>query len=212
MEDATEGRLEFFLLADQFATRGIAVDDECAECMLWKYASLGRLATTRGLLTAVRDVSTMADLLNRGIELKPQHRDNANNSTLANLYYASASFYRMVPDWFWLKWVIGVRGDKERALQDARSAVALARDRIDYQVELGAALLCHGTAKKHPEEVVEGIEVLRLAEKLDPILPTDHIDQEFAILLIEDPLKSCGFSRDGFIDVDAVAKNAGDDL
>ena len=201
-------RIEHFLVADGFARRGIEIDDDCAECMLWRYASLGRLATTRGLITAARDASTMADLLNRGIELRPRHRDNRNNSTLANLYYASATFYRMVPDWFWLQWVIGVRGDKERAIRDARSAVALSSDRIDYQVELGAALLCLGDSKARPARTLEGITILRRAETLEPYLPTDPIDLKFAHLLIESPSKACGFSRDGFIDIDAAATRA----
>ena len=201
-----EERIEFFVLADGAASRGLEIDDECAECMLWKYAALGRLATTRGLITAARDAATMARLLDRGIALQPTHRDDDYNTTLGNLYYASATFYRMVPDWFWLKWLVGVRGDKERAIRDARSAVALAQNRVDYQIELGASLLCYGNRKQVPGRVVEGQTILKRAIDLPHVLPTDAIDQGYARILILQPEKACGFSRDGFIDVEAVGK------
>ncbi len=201
-----ESRIEYFLLAEEAATRGMEVDDRCAECMLWRYASLGRLATTRGVVTAARDVSTMAKLLEHAIALNPQHRDAEFNSTLGNLYYASATFYRMVPDWFWIKWVIGVRGDKERGLRDARKAVELAEVRVDYQIELGASLLCLGARREEPEQIAEGEAVLRKAIELPHVLPTDGIDQEYARILLQRPGQACAFSRDGFIDVEAAGR------
>jgi hypothetical protein len=203
---AKEDRIHFFSLADEVAGRGIEVDPECAECMLWKFASLGRLATTRGVVSAVRDAPVMADLLDRGIALQPSHSDGENNSTLGNLYYASATFHRMVPDWFFLKWIMGVRGDKERAIRDARSAVAISSQRVDYQMELGAALLCYGTQKNQPHATAEGMDVLKRALDLPVFLATDHTDKELGRILIVEPDKACGFSRDGFIDVEAAGR------
>jgi hypothetical protein len=203
-EQAT--RLEYFLLADVASARGIEIDDECAECMLWRYASLGRLATTRGVVTAARDISTMAKLLERGIALNPQHSDGPYNSTLGNLYYASATFYRMVPDWFWFKWVLGVRGDKERALRDARTAVSMAEMRVDYQIELGASLLCLGERRENSAHVSEGEHVLRKAIDLPHLLPTDAIDQEYAKILLKRQDQACKFSRDGFIDTESASR------
>jgi len=99
-----------------------------------------------------------------------------------------------------------VRGDKERAVRDARSAVALAQSRVDYQIELGASLLCYGNRKQVPGHIVEGQAVLIRAVDLPQVLPTDAIDQGYARILILQPEKACGFSRDGFIDVEAVGK------
>lgn len=199
-------RIEYFLMADGASAEGIEIDDKCAECMLWRYASLGRLATTRGVVTAARDISTMADLLEEAIDLDPKHKDGPYNSTLGNLYYASATFYRLVPDWFWMKWLFGVRGDKERALRDARKAVAITSIRIDYQIELGASLLCLGQRRERPKQIAEGEDVLRNAIGLPHILPTDAIDQEYARLLLDKRDQACSFSRDGFIDTESAGR------
>lgn len=192
--------------ADASAQAGLARNPDCAECMLWRYAALGRLATVRGLLSAARSARTMQRLLDDGIRLKPIQSDGPHSSTLGNLYYASAVFNRMVPDSFWLRLAIGVRGDKEQALSDIREAVSLHPERVDFQVEMGAVLLCLGTKKDKPEAIREGRVVLANAEHLDRLLPTDDLDLEFARIMSEHPELSCNFSRDGFVDVEGAAR------
>jgi tetratricopeptide (TPR) repeat protein len=144
-----ERRLQEFTASVEMATRGIEVDPRCGECMLWKFTSLGRVSTTKGLLSGLWDASEMAELLKEGIALAPTHQDHANNSTLGNLHYGSAVFYRVLPDWRWLGWLIGVRGDKERGLEHARQALALHPARLDYQLEVGSQLLCLGAPSKN---------------------------------------------------------------
>ena len=207
--ESVDQRLHYFELAESWAGRGISIDPDCAPCMLWKFVAMGRQATTKGLLSAVGDVREMQRLLRRGIELKPDHADNEGNATLGNLYYAGAVFYRVIPDWFWLRWFLGVRGDKERSLEYARKAVDLAQVRVDYRVELGAALLCLGVDDDRSEAIAEGVEILEAARQLPPYLSTDHLDRAHAAILIESPEKACGYSRDGFIDMDAVLEESG---
>ena len=129
-----ERRIEYYDLADARAREGIEADPECAACMLWKYAAMGGLSMTKGFVWGARHAREMSKLLNRGIALRPSYRDDSRNSTLANLYYARAVFRRMLPDWFWLPFVIGVKGNTELALLDIRNAMALVDDRVDYQV------------------------------------------------------------------------------
>ncbi len=199
--DDREGRLHYFELADAAAARSLERDPECAECMLWRAASLGRLATTRGMVSAVRHASLIAGLLERGIALAPSHSDGDHDTTLGNLYHASAAFYRLIPDWSWLEWVIGVRGDKLRSVEYSRRAVAISGARLDYQVELGAGLLCLGTTRASPEHVREGREILRRSQQLTPLLETDRIDLAFARILIEEPERACAYARDGFVEL-----------
>jgi hypothetical protein len=199
-------RGRYFDLAEEWAGRGLEVDPHCAACMLWKFVSMGRQATTRGLLTAAGDVREMDELLRRGIRLAPSHRDNEGNMTMGNLYYAGAVFYRVIPEWWWLKWVVGVRGDKEKSVAYARRAVALAPVRVDYRVELGASLLCRGLEEGDSGQVAEGEEVLKGVRHLGDFLSTDPLDKSHAEVLIAFPGRACGYSRDGFIDVEGLGK------
>jgi tetratricopeptide (TPR) repeat protein len=203
--EAKAQRMEVFARADAAAEAGLEIDPDCAECMLWRVASMGRLATTQGVVKSAWQAPEMAELIDRAIELAPTHRDSSINSTMGNLYYTGAVFYRLVPDWFWLEWVLGVRGDRERSVAYARQAVAESSKRIDYAVELGASLLCLGTSRGDPATLEEGRRALRAAASLDRSLDTDSVDMEHAQVLFDEPERACGYSRDGWIELDAEA-------
>ncbi len=198
-------RLHFFGLAVRWADDAIAVDERCGECFFWKAASLGRLATTRGVVQAAGSASTIAKLLERGIELRPTHADGPQNHTLGNLYYAASAFYRVVPDWWWLGLVLGVRGDNHRALAYIEQAIEISSQRLDYQVERGAVLLCIGHEESDEERIAEGRRVLREAMELQDFQSTDSFDREHARILAAEPEKSCGYSRDGWVDLEEAA-------
>jgi hypothetical protein len=168
--------------------------------MFWLAAALGRIRTTQGVLDSARLAPVIADLLQRAIALHPTHRDSPDDTTLGNLYHYSAAFYRIVPDWFWLSWVLGVRGDKERSVDFSRRAVAISPQRLDYQVELGAGLLCLGTRKGHSDLVREGEDVLRQSQSLEAFAEAS-LDATYTQLLLERPDRACSYARDGWIDV-----------
>ena len=199
----------WFERADGLAAKGLVANPHCGECALWKYAAMGRLVAHRGTLWAARHASDLRDLLELGIAARPAHRDPNGNSALANLYYSSAIFHRIVPEWFWLPIVIGVKGDTKRALVDIERALAISGDRIDYQIEHGAVLLCRAHRKRDKAAAREGVRVLERALELPPAEHSDEIDQHYARLLIEDPSQSCGFTRDGFLDVEAMGRDVG---
>jgi tetratricopeptide (TPR) repeat protein len=205
-ETADSPAFEQYRQAEDWARRGLEIDERCAECMLWLYAALGRITVSEGVLSGVKYARTMSSMLDDGIALKPTYRDNEFNSTLGNLYYARAIFNRMVPDWWWLKLLVGVRGDKDQALEDIGLALALNGERIDYQVEKGAVLICIGTTRSREERVEEGRAALRAAQSFQRRFETDELDLLLAQQMIEQPEKACGFTREGFLDVEGEAK------
>ncbi len=205
--EAKTQRLTFFERADEWASRGIARDPECAECMLWKFGSMGRIATTKGIITSVRLAPQMQKLLQDGIALHPTFSDSRYNTTLGNLYYAAAVFYRVVPDSFWLEWLIGVSGDVDLSLEMIRKAVAISPQRVDYNVELGATLMCYSARKDESTTRHEARDVLTHARELPVILDQDPIDMEHARILLAAPERACGYSRDGWIELSEMDRN-----
>lgn len=200
--ESKDEKLERFRSADRLADVALERNPDCGECMLWKFIAMGRVATTAGMMDAMRALPEMAALLERGIELQPTHRDSDDNSTVGNLHYSSAIFYRIVPDWIVLKWMTGVRGDKQRALAESRKALALHPNRLDYRIEVGTQLLCLGTSKKKPDLLAEGQRVLHEAIALTPATEDERREIYFAHRLLEEPKKACGYTGDQFVDVE----------
>lgn len=200
--EAKEQKGNYFERAEGLANGGIEVDPECAECMLWKFIAMGRLRTTRGLWIGVRQLPHMAELLDRGIALEPTYTDGEDNSTLGNLHYSSAIFYRLFPDWFWVGWVLGVKGDKERALEHSQVALELHPMRLDYQIELATQLLCLGRVRKDGERQREGEEVMRVALTREAQTQDEERELAAARYMLENPDRACAYAGDSFIEVD----------
>jgi hypothetical protein len=201
-EERTEEQAKYYALTEEWSERGLKVDSKCAECYLYKFAGLGRRIFLGNIVAAARRASELADLLERSMALQPQHRDNEWNSEMGNLYYAAAAFYRVLPEWRWLQWVIGVRGDKQRALEYSRKANEISRGRVDYHLALGASLLCVGSDKNRKELIDEGIAVLNRVESLPGHMETDERDRVIAKALVAQPERACGYTHHDWIDVD----------
>jgi hypothetical protein len=195
-------RLRYFRAAEGLSQRGLDQDPVCAECMLWKFIAMGRIRTTRGLAAGIGGAAEMAQLLDQGIALRPTHRDGENNSTLGNLHYGSAIFYRVLPDWIWLGWFLGVRGDKERALDHARIALDLHPRRLDYRVEVGSQLLCLGAREDQPERLDEGARLLEELLEAETHSFRDERQIAAARIMLEAPTKSCGYTGDAWVEID----------
>ncbi len=203
--ELTDRRLVYYQLGKDMTTRGLERNPDCAECMLWKFISMGRLRTTGGGWGTTADLKEMARLLDRGIELKPTFSDDPENSTLGNLHYSSAIFYRIFPDWFWIGWLLGVKGDKERAVRHAESALALHPTRFDYQVELGTSLLCLGTDEGRERTIERGREVMRAALTHEPMNELERRGLIAAQIMLDAPKKACGYSGDAWMEIDKAS-------
>jgi len=196
-------RTKYFILAEQWADRGIASDPECGECCLYKVGGLGGRLKTRGILAAASDAPRIAELLERGIAILSTRPDSHINPELEELYYAAARFYRAVPDWFWLKWILGVQGSRGRAVEYMRKANEISTNidgpRPEFLVELGASLLCLGEEDESPALAAEGLDVLQQVILLGNGEPGRSVNVQYARVLIADPGQACAYSPDDWI-------------
>ena len=204
--DAKDQRRANYTKSLDWAERSLARDANCGECVLWALVARGRLATTKGVISSVPMVAPMAGLIERGIALHPTSRDNEWNTTLGNIYYAASSFYRVAPEGPWVKWVIGARGDKDRALDYIERAVAISPMRIDYRLELGVVLTCIGVERSDAAALARGRRELESTQTMPHHLGTDTVDQQHAEILLAKPELACGYSRDGLIDLRNVKR------
>jgi hypothetical protein len=195
-----ELRARYGTLAMAWADRGLDIDPRCGECCFYKYVGMGRVALSHGLFSSMPWLQQISQTLALCMQNPPSFVHAPWNSELGNFYYAAAAFYRMVPDSRILEAMAGVRGDPERSLELSRRAVALSAERIDYNVGLGASLLCVGQADDRRELLSEGRAVLQRVGGFRELMPTDFLDRRAARGLLEEPGQACGYSRDDWND------------
>jgi tetratricopeptide (TPR) repeat protein len=170
---------------------------EDGSCYLWHAIGMGRRGTTQGVLNSLGDIDEMEGLLIKAIELKPTYRaEGGVANSMADACNALGQFYRVVPDWRFLAWVFGAKGDMDKSVEYQRRAVELEPQRIEYVKELGVSLLCRGEKKGSQDDIKEGEKYLRKVLELPAMKPTDTIDKDHARMLLEEHGLACGYSRD----------------
>jgi len=155
-----EARLQSFEAARSWAREGLELDAHCGECCLYEFAATAQLATEGGLTSSVGHVRNSGALLERCLEIPPTWSEPRWGAESGQLYYGAAAFFRMLPEGAWARWVLGMRGNPERAVDLARRATEISPDAPAYRVELGAALLCHASRTESPDAGAEGRRVL----------------------------------------------------
>lgn len=197
-----ERRLDLYRKAREWARRGRELDPGCTECCFYEYAALGRTASTVGVFSSMGRLREVAAVLEQCLEMPPTRTHADSERERGNLYLGASTFLRILPEGRWVQLLVGARGDSERAVEYGRLAVAISPTRVDYQVELGAGLLCLGRRRGDSVATREGLAVLEHARILPELRVTDSLDRRHAEMLMTRPGDACGYSRDGWVEGD----------
>jgi len=187
-----EGRLQTFETARDWAREGTERDAHCGECCLYEFASTAQLATAAGLPRSVGHVREAGETLDRCLAMPPTWSEPRWGHERGHLYYGAAAFYRMLPDGAWARWVLGLRGDPERAVEMARRATLVSPEESAFRAELGAALLCHASRSGDPAAGAEG---RRLLTAVDSDVAAETPARVRAAGLLAAPDESCDDSE-----------------
>ena len=183
--------------------RGLARDPDHAHLLFARGIAMGRLGTTRGIIASLFMAEDLeADWLRvaesgwvysslRGEEMLP-----------CDAYSALGILYRLVPDWWIIEVIAGMRGSLEKSLAFMARADTCSPNRIETLKEFAVIRICYGQRHNQPAMIAAGVRDLKAIGSLPPEKPTDHIDLKHATMLIEDPSLACAYSRDGQAEAD----------
>jgi tetratricopeptide (TPR) repeat protein len=178
------------------------LDPDQGSCYVWQAIGMGRRGTTQGVLNSLAEIKDMEGLLLKAIYLKPSYRaEGGRSNAMADACTALGQFYRVVPEWKFMEWLFGAKGDIEKSVKLQRIAVDLEPHRIEYVKELGLSLICRGTRRGSNADIEEGIKYLEKIAELPAIKPSDLIDKDHAKDLIAHPDMACAYQRDKQQDV-----------
>lgn len=173
---------------------------------LWEGVALGRVATSKGILSQLFTAKQIEDLWLTALTKPTAYASSSGNSTFpGDVYNALGQFYRLCPDWAAMKWIAGTRGDIDKSVDYQRKLVRAEPQRIEGLKELGVSLICKGLKQDDEAAKQEGVKWLQQALEIAPKNPVDRIDhaQIPAILARQDD--ACEYSRDGYEDTSESA-------
>lgn len=195
-------RLPIYARVQQVSHRAQELAPTSGEGYLWEGVALGRIATSKGILSQLFTADDIEKLWLKALQTSTTYASVTGNSTFpGDVYNALGQFYRLCPDWIAMKWIAGTRGDIDASIAYHRKLVSAEPGRIEALKELGVSLLCKGDKQGDEGAKAEGRQWLAKAEALTPHYSTEFIDHDQIPTILSREGDACGYSRDGFEDL-----------
>ena len=182
------------------SNKGLAIDPNHGHLRFARGIAYGRLGTTKGVLASLRTIKGIQDDWLYVVENNYRYSSISGQETLpCDAEIGLSIEYRLVPDYWIIQQLSGMRGSPEKAVKYAEMADQCTPNRIGSRKELGVAQVCMGQRKKQSAMVAKGVATLYSVLAL-PVVDsngTDVIDQKHVKMILNDLSMACDYSRDG---------------
>lgn len=168
----------------------------------WLAISMGRLASTKGVLRSL----VMANPIREHLEFVAEHPTfrysslNGARSLPCDALHTLGIFYRLVPDRALARVLTGTRQGLDQSVVYHLRANECSPGQMTFQKELAVTQLCIGQRRDDETFTIAGLQTLRSTRSIpvrDSVRKRDETDKRHIEQLLEDPSRACGYSRDG---------------
>jgi hypothetical protein len=180
--------------------RGQKSAEKCIEkksdhpiCQLFLGAMIGKIASIDGIFSSLKKAPLVEKLWLAVINSKYNHNFGHESSLQGSTRYALGMFYRLVPDFFLMKWLFDVKGDIKKSVKYHREALAVDPPNPCTKIMLAAALLCSVKGDTKSEDGKEGLKQLRETQQMTVKSLFARACQNDTIRLEKEPGKACGY-------------------
>ncbi|HYX39141.1 MAG TPA: hypothetical protein VE954_39055 [Oligoflexus sp.] len=180
--------------------RGQKSAEKCIEkkpdhpiCQLFLGAMIGKIASIDGIFSSLKKAKLVEKLWLDVVASKYNYRFGESASLQGNARYALGMFYRLVPDFFLMKWLFDVKGDIKKSVQYHKDAIAVDPPNPCSKIMLAASLLCSVKGDTKSSEGQEGLKHLRDARQMKTNSMVAKACQNDTGRLEMAPDKACGY-------------------
>jgi len=182
-----------FARGERATNRCIQKQPDHPICQLFLGAMIGKIASIDGIFVSLKKAKLVEKLWLDASRSPYNYRIGEDTSLQGNTRYALGIFYRLVPDFFLMRWLFDVSGDIKKSVQYHREAIALDPPNPCNKIMLGAALLCSVNGDVIESEGQEGIRHLREARQLPAKSMAAKTCQNDTSKLENAPKRACGY-------------------
>ena len=172
--------------------RCLQLDKNLDICKFFLGAAIGKIATIDGILASLGQGKQILALWNDVLDGRQQYIFDDGYSLQSLVHYALGIFYRVVPDVFILRWVMGFSGDIDKSVEMHRKSVELpgGGGACSYLM-LTAALLCQadGEVTAEAKSFIGEIKMMKTDGDSEAICVRD------AAKLERKPADGCGYTK-----------------
>jgi hypothetical protein len=157
----------FHKQARKIFVTGLDVSRKCHQkwpqnpiCMNFLAALIGQVATIDGVFSSLKKGKEVERLWQTAINSKYNFNFTPEVSMQGSMRYGLGLFYRIVPDFFLLDWLFGIRGSLAKSIQYHKESISIDPTNPCADMMLAVALLCHSKDKRGDPETIEGHQLL----------------------------------------------------
>jgi len=180
--------------------RGQKSGEKCIErkadhpiCQLFLGAMIGKIASIDGIFSSLKKAKLVEKLWMAVVNSKYNHRFSEDSTLQGSARYALGMFYRLVPDFFLMKWLFDVKGDINKSVQYHKEAIAIDSPNPCNKIMLAASLLCSVKGDTNSKDGREGLKHLRETRQLTAKSMAARACQNDTTRLEKEPGKACGY-------------------
>ena len=187
----------YLVEAMEHADKCLKKDKTVMICRFFYGAAVGKIATIDGIISSVSKGKTV---INSWIEVYNSDQDYVfdDGSSLQGLVrYAMGIYYRVVPDFFLLRWIFGISGDIDKSVKMHRESLAYeGLNEPCPKLMLAAAMLCKSDAEPKSKLSQEANKLLSAIEKANKnVGESTLVCIEDASMLKVKPDNACGYTK-----------------
>jgi tetratricopeptide (TPR) repeat protein len=192
-------KLEMYEKCEEWARKGYKKDPDLADNAFWMAVGISQQIQTKGIAQSLIADRSVAEKIEKyyleAVKADEYHYKTDNANTISSAHYALGIFYRKMPSFPGVGFILGVSGDMDESVEHHQKALELFPDNVEYNKEMGVSYLCRGQKEDNAEDMRKGTEYLQKVLELPAENKLDKIDKKDAQRLLDDPSLACGYSR-----------------
>jgi len=176
-----------------FAETCLSIQAENPLCKFYLGVNMGKMASVDGIFASLRHAKKVETLWTDVVESPYNHRWSKAATLQGSGRYVLGLYYRLVPDFFLMKWLFGVKGDITKSVAMHRECIEFDGPNVCNKTMLGVALVCAGGKTFDSPDGKEGLRELQEARSYPVTSALYASCAKDLAALAADPRLSCGY-------------------
>jgi len=164
-------------------------------CKFFEASFQAKIASIDGVFSSLRHAKKIRDTWIEVTEGSYDLEFRPNVSMQGTTRFALGMFYRLIPDFFMLDWIFGVRGNINKSIQYHRDAQKLDPQNPCVHLMLAVSLLCKVKGDVKAEPYQESMKLLDRTEREKPIDLAQAVCIRDVEKIRKEPSKTCGYTQ-----------------
>ena len=186
-----------FVLARDYSKKCLKIDKDNPLCKFYYGAGIGKIGTVDGIFASLKFGEQVHDLWTSVLNSKYNHTYYMGGNLQSVARYGLGIYYRVVPDFFLIRWIFGISGDIDKSVKYHQEAIALggANPSPCYRLMLTASLLCRSGGEANKNDTKQAFNIIKnQIQTSNPKSDNDKICMKDSSKLLKNPKNGCGYT------------------